>query len=175
VRDTLRRLTSLLSRIPDTPERVAAAFGLGVFLGFSPFIGLQTVLGIAIALALRLSRVAVVLGTWVNLPWIVPAYYLLATEGGARLLGQAPPSELASQIAALLSSVSLSWGSFTRAVNLLRPVLWPFVVGSTIGAALLGYSGYRVMLMLLRLRRAEAMPEASLDPAPPSGEGPSAQ
>src|SRR5690349_24979271 len=63
----------------DTPERTAAAFALGVFFGFSPFLGLHTVLGLIFAFALNLNRVAILLGIYSNLPWILPAYYTLAT------------------------------------------------------------------------------------------------
>ena len=45
----LRRWLSTLLHIDDTPERTAAAFALGVFCGFSPFLGLHTVLGVIFA------------------------------------------------------------------------------------------------------------------------------
>src|SRR6478736_7187723 len=70
----------------DTPERTAAAFALGVFLGFSPLLGLHTVLGLVLAFALNLNRVAVLLGIYSNLPWILPAYYTIATAIGAAIL-----------------------------------------------------------------------------------------
>ena len=54
----------------DTPERTAAAFALGVFFGFSPFLGLHTVLGLAWRSCSNLNRVAVLLGVYSNLPWI---------------------------------------------------------------------------------------------------------
>ena len=41
----------------DTPGRTAFAFGLGVFLGFSPFLGLHAILGLILAFVLRLNRV----------------------------------------------------------------------------------------------------------------------
>ena len=43
----------------DTPQRTASAYALGVFFGFSPLLGLHTVLGLIFAFALRLNRVAV--------------------------------------------------------------------------------------------------------------------
>ena len=79
MRAKLTQLTATLSRLPDTPERIALAFAIGVFFGFSPFLGLQTLLGISLAFYLGLSRVAVVLGTWVNLPFVVPVYYAAVT------------------------------------------------------------------------------------------------
>ena len=42
----VRRWLDTLLHIDDTPERTAAAFALGVFFGFSPFLGLHTLLAI---------------------------------------------------------------------------------------------------------------------------------
>src|SRR5829696_3796498 len=70
----------------DTPQRTAAAYALGVFFGFSPFLGLHTILGLVFAFALSLNRVAVLLGVYSNLPWILVPYYTLATLLGATIL-----------------------------------------------------------------------------------------
>ena len=43
----------------DTPQRTAIAYAIGVFFGFSPFLGLHTVLGLVVAFAFSLNRVAV--------------------------------------------------------------------------------------------------------------------
>jgi uncharacterized protein (DUF2062 family) len=153
MREKLTQLTATLSRLPDTPERVALAFAIGVFFGFSPFLGLQTLLGIALAFYLRLSRVAVLLGTWVNLPFVVPVYYAVATEMGARMLGQTPPSRLADDVGVAVRQASLSVGAIERVLNVLRPMLWPFTLGSTLGGLLLGGIAYVLVLTALRSRR----------------------
>src|SRR5207248_11671647 len=57
----------ILLHIDYTPKRTAAAFALGVFFGFSPFLGLHTLLGVAFAFLLNLNRVAVLLGVYSNL------------------------------------------------------------------------------------------------------------
>src|SRR3982751_5792313 len=85
-RSWVRKGLGQLLHVDDSPERTAAAYALGVFFGFSPFLGLHTVLGIALAFSLNLNRVAVLLGIYSNLPWILPAYYTLATMLGAALL-----------------------------------------------------------------------------------------
>src|ERR671921_2897252 len=82
----VRRWLDQLLHTHDTPERTAAAYALGVFFGFSPLLGLHTVLGLVFAFALNLNRVAVLLGVYSNLPWILPAYYSLSTIVGAALL-----------------------------------------------------------------------------------------
>ena len=150
LRDKLSQLTAWLCRLPDSPERTAAAFAIGVFVGFSPFIGLQTLIGIGVAYLLRLSRVAVILGTWVNLPWIVPLYYALVTELGSRLLGVEPPSRLGAELRAAVTHAGFGLAAIGQLVSLFRPLLWPFVVGSTLGGVLLGVIAHRVMLVLLR-------------------------
>jgi uncharacterized protein len=159
MRDKLSQLTAWLCRLPDTPERTATAFAVGVCLGFSPFLGLQTLFGIAVACLLRLSRVAVLLGTWVNLPWIVPLYYALVTELGSRLLGVEPPSRLGAELRAV-AHAGFGFAALGQLVSLFRPLLWPFVVGSTLGGLLLGVIAHRVMLVLLRSARRANSPGA---------------
>ena len=79
-----RRWLEQLLHTHDTPQRTAAAYALGVFFGFSPVLGLHTVLGIAAAFIFNLNRLAVVLGIYSNLPWILPAYYTSGHAGGSR-------------------------------------------------------------------------------------------
>src|SRR5215467_14486260 len=55
-------LLELLGR-EETPERVATAIGLGVGIGFSPFIGLHLLLALGLAWLLRLNKIDTVLGT----------------------------------------------------------------------------------------------------------------
>src|SRR5688572_32915934 len=98
----MRRWLDQLLHTHDTPRRTAAAYALGVFFGFSPFLGLHTILGLGFAFALNLNRVAVLLGVYSNLPWILPAYYTLTTLAGAAVLGvQVPPGLLRDLTAAV--------------------------------------------------------------------------
>ena len=70
-----------------------------MFFGFSPLLGLHTVLGLAFAFAFNLNRVAVLLGVYSNLPWILPAYYSLATLLGAAILRVKVPPNLLTRSA----------------------------------------------------------------------------
>src|SRR5207344_1718365 len=84
-RSLVRRWLDALLHIDDTPQRTAAAFALGVFFGFSPFLGFHTILGVVFAFLLNLNRVAVLLGVYSNLPWIIAPYYATVTLAGAKL------------------------------------------------------------------------------------------
>src|SRR5215207_1476664 len=104
----MRRWLDQLLHTHDTPQRTAAAYALGVFFGFSPFLGLHTILGLAFAFALHLNRVAVLLGIYSNLPWILPAYYTLATVIGAAILRVEVPQGLLRDL-----TTAVAQGSWT--------------------------------------------------------------
>jgi uncharacterized protein (DUF2062 family) len=140
----------------DTPQRTAVAFGLGVFLGFSPFLGLHAILGLILAFLFGLNRVAVIIGVYSNLPWILPAYYTIATIGGAKLLGvDIEPSALKEAIRAF---ETVSWRDFGTLAHALAPLMWSYAVGSTFGAIVAALVAYRVSLAVIvahRKRQAE--------------------
>src|SRR5919202_4138618 len=102
----LRRWLEQLLHTHDTPRRTAAAYALGVFFGFSALLGLHTILGLLFAFALNLNRVAVLLGIYSNLPWILPAYYTLATVVGAAILRVQIPPGLLKKLTAALADAS---------------------------------------------------------------------
>ncbi len=148
----LRPWLNQLLHTHDTPQRTAAAYAIGIFFGFSPFLGLHTVLGLAVAFALGLNRVAVLLGIYSNLPWILPPYYTLATMLGAALLRLDLPPRLLAQLRHSLAHDS--WANFRHLARSLAPLLWAYGLGSTIGAILLALVAYRVALvMIVRHRR----------------------
>jgi uncharacterized protein len=135
----------------DTPQRTALAYALGVFLGFSPMLGLHTVLGLALAFVFGLNRVAVVLGVYSNLPWLVPAYYTLATIAGAAVLGvDVQPRALEEAMRAVSGT---SWGQFAGVARRLAPLMWAYALGSTVGALLLAAVAYRVSLAMIVAHR----------------------
>src|SRR5919109_1897901 len=131
----LRRWLEQLLHTHDTPRRTAAAFALGVFLGFSPFLGLHAVMGLALAFLLRLNRVAVILGVYSNLPWIIPAYYTIATLAGATLLGVDIKTQALEEATAAVAAAS--WTDLAGIGHILAPFMWAYLVGSTLGALVL--------------------------------------
>ena len=146
-----RRWLDQLLHTHDTPQRTAAAYALGIFFGFSPFLGLHTVLGLAFAFALNLNRVAVLLGIYSNLPWILPAYYTLTTVAGAAILGvQVPPGLLRDLSSALADA---SWTDFRILAGSLAPLAWAYLLGSSLGAVILAAIAYRVSLTMVLAHR----------------------
>jgi uncharacterized protein (DUF2062 family) len=138
----LRTWLSVLFHTHDTPRRTAAAFGLGVLIGFSPFFGLHTIMAIVLAFVLRLNRVSAIFGAYVNLPWIAAPYYTVSTVVGAWLLGLPLPPQFNAKLTALFDMGFFSEAFWIGVGTLLRPLLWPYFVGSMIGALALGAAAY---------------------------------
>jgi uncharacterized protein (DUF2062 family) len=150
-RPTTRRFLNQLLHTHDTPERTAMAYAVGIFFGFSPLLGLHTVLGLIVAFVFGLNRVAVLLGIYSNLPWILPAYYTLATMAGAAILRVDIPPGLLHDLREALNGVS--WGEFRALAKALAPLMWAYALGSTIGALLLAAGAFRASLTMIVAHR----------------------
>lgn len=149
----IRRWLDALLHIEDGPQRTAAAFALGVFFGFSPFLGLHTILGIVFAFVFNLNRVAVLLGVYANLPWIIGPYYVIATTAGTVITRDRIPPGFDHQLASLFE-LSVFGGEFwRRLITILEPLLWPYTVGSLLGAAILAGIAYPLALAFVNRRR----------------------
>ena len=156
-RATLRRWARTFLHTHDTPERTAIALGVGVAIGFSPFLGVRLIIGIAVAFLFNLNRLAVLVGLCLNLPWLVPPYYAAATALGAWLTGASVPADLLGRLEDIWALDN--WGGRLVALTaLLRPFVWAFIVGSLVGAAALGTAAYAAArpILVARERRRKA-------------------
>jgi uncharacterized protein (DUF2062 family) len=145
----MRRWIQTLAGAPGPPHRVAAAFALGVFLSFSPFLGLQIAIGASLAFALRLSRAAVLVGLCTNLPFLMVPWYALTTAAGAAMLETTVAPDFADRLSGLLAFPVYRGEFWQRAVELLWPLFWAFTIGSFLGALIVGAVTYFVALHVL--------------------------
>lgn len=150
MKDRLRRLAQLLLHIDDTPHRTALAFGVGVLIAFSPFIGIHFGIALLVAFVFRLNRVAILFGTYLNNPWTLAPIYIAGTSLGCLLLGVS--SDGLDTIDWDLSGWAFLQGLWTT----LRPYLWPFLIGNTLLGAACGMAGYVVVRRVLERRAAAA-------------------
>ena len=64
-----------LQELRGRPRELSLGIAIGVFVGITPTIPLHTVLAIALAAALRGSKLAAALGVWVANPLTIPIFY----------------------------------------------------------------------------------------------------
>ena len=143
-RTIIRKWMEALLHIHDTPQRTAAAFAVGVFFGFSPFLGLHTVLALGVAFIFNLNRVVVLVGVYSNLPWIIAAWYAGMTAIGAWLLGTPLPEGFGGMLRRLFDLSLFTLAFWRELAHKLRPLFWPYFVGSLLGAIVLAIVAYHL-------------------------------
>ena len=146
LRSSFRRLLAL----DDPPERTALAFSVGVFIAFSPFLGLHTIMATVLAFLFRFNKVAIYSGTFVNNPFLTLVPIILASYAvGAFLLGR--PLALPAGGLELLRDPHLLDGAYWRALfGQFWGLLLPFALGGLLLSVVCSLAAYPVTLKLLR-------------------------
>jgi uncharacterized protein (DUF2062 family) len=149
-RAAFRRLLA----IDDPPERTALAFSIGVFIAFSPFLGLHTILATLIAFLFRFNKVAIYTGTFVNNPFFTLVPIIIASYAvGAFLLGR--PLRIPEEGVELLKDPHLFTGAYYRRIFFESwNVVWPFAVGGLVLSVVCSLLAYPLTLRALRAYRA---------------------
>lgn len=145
-RAAFRRLLA----IDDPPERTALAFSIGVFIAFSPFLGLHTILATFIAFVFRFNKVAIYSGTFLNNPPLTLAPIIVASYAvGAFFLGR--PLKIPAEGVELLKSPHLFTGDYYRKVFLQSlDIVEPFALGGMILSVVCSLITYPLTLRALR-------------------------
>jgi uncharacterized protein len=137
--------------LDDPPWRLALSLAVGVFISFTPFYGLQTLLAIGVAIVSRLNRAATVAGAWLNLPWFAPLVYAGALRVGTLLVPD-PAGIRGAWLAQILSQPrSISWRDLPA---LLDHVSLPLFVGTSVLGGVAGIVTYVVSFHLIVRRQA---------------------
>jgi hypothetical protein len=84
---SLRQRLRLIIFSHDSPRQIALGAAIGVFVAFSPFLGMHTLAALLFALLFRASKLAAVLGTLLNNPVTMTFIYLFEIRQGSRILG----------------------------------------------------------------------------------------
>jgi len=149
LRASFRRLLTL----DDPPERTALAFSLGVFIAFSPFLGLHTIMATLVAFFFRFNKIAVYSGTFINNPFLTLVPIIIAAYAiGAFMLGR-PLRIPAAGIELLRHPHLLTAAYYRRLFQESWDVVWPFTIGSLVLSVVCSLIAYPVTSALLRSRK----------------------
>ena len=148
-RAAFRRLLA----IDDPPERTALAFSIGIFIAFSPFLGLHTIMATVVAFAFRFNKVAIYTGTFINNPFLTLVPIIIVSYAiGAFFLGR--PLGIPDEGIELLQDPHLfSRDYYHRLLAQGWSIVWPFAVGATLLSVVCSISAYPLTLWALRKRR----------------------
>lgn len=148
-RAAFRRLLA----IDDPPERTALAFSIGVFIAFSPFLGLHTILATLIAFVFRFNKVAIYTGTFLNNPPLTLVPIIIASYAvGAFLMGR--PLRIPSEGIELLKHPHLLTADYYRQIFVRSWYLVePFALGGILLSVVCSLITYPLTLRALRAYR----------------------
>ena len=148
-RASFRRLLAL----DDPPERTALAFSIGVFIAFSPFLGLHTVLATLVAFLFRFNKIAIYTGTFINNPFLTLVPIIIVSYAlGALVLGR-PLRIPDTGIALLTHPHPLTREYYHQIFNESWQIVLPFSIGGMILSVVCSTIAYPVTSYWLRARR----------------------
>ncbi|MBA3513332.1 MAG: DUF2062 domain-containing protein [Pyrinomonadaceae bacterium] len=139
-----------LLAIDDPPERTALAFSIGVFIAFSPFLGLHTIAATLIAFLFRFNKIAIYAGTFLNNPFLTLMPITVASYAlGAFVLGR--PLSIPAEGVELIKNPRLFSGDY---YHLMFVQSWymveSFALGATLLSVICSLLAYPLTLWLLR-------------------------
>lgn len=145
-RYTRDRIKSIF-KLEDSPKRIASAFSLGIFIAFSPAIGLHTISCFFFAWLFRLNKLVVFTAAFINNPWTIVPMYGFCLWLGVKITG----SEI--------TTPQIAWNELTAASAylILKPYFWSFIAGTlVVGVAAAIISYFFIYWVVVRYRNKEA-------------------
>ena len=129
--------------VKEPPRRIAAAFAMGIFIGMSPFLGIHTVLGLALAWQLKLNKFVTLIGVYVTNPWTIVPIYSFGTWVGAKVMG----------LHNIIPAIDWSHITFLGIIENFKPLLLPFLIGSLLVGSIASVVAYMTIYGLVRKNR----------------------
>jgi uncharacterized protein (DUF2062 family) len=120
-------------KIRGRPREIALGFSLGILIGMSPFMGLQTAIAVFFAALLKWNKLSAALGIWITNPATAPFIYGSTYLIGAKLIGIRKAYQPVDEF------------TFETTSNLFQrtpEILWALVLGGIIIGLPLSVIGY---------------------------------
>ena len=149
----LRAFYETLLMLDDTPRRIALGMAAGLFISWTPTVGIQTLLVIPVTSLIRANRVAGVIGVYLSNPFTILPMYWIEYKLGTIVLHESLTFE---EFRALISleSWTETWRTLT---DVGMELLMAMFLGGLILGTVTAIIGYCVTHWLIcRVRRSDA-------------------
>ena len=142
----LRERVRSIFQLNDPAPKLALAFALGVFVAFSPTMGLHTLSCIVFAWIFRVKVLVVLTGSFIMNPWTLVPLYSFCLWVGIKLTGST----------IVLPQIAWSGLEIMDVFVILKPYLWPFVAGTLfVGSIAAVVSYFLFAWAITRFRKAD--------------------
>lgn len=142
----LKSIYLQLFAIDDTPQKIAAGFGMGIFFGVMPAMG--PLIALFFAVVFKTNRASALLGSLLTNTWLSIPVFFLSAGIGSFLTGASYESIRRGWMDL---SKNFEWAGLFKlsAYN----IIWPVIIGYVIVSLVMGISAYAAVLLVLRLGR----------------------
>ncbi len=165
----LRPVLRWLIRLRGSIRAIAGGFALGLFLAFTPTVGVQVIAALFLATLFGLNRPAAVIPVWITNPVTMAPIFTFNYWVGCFFLEGPPVSEVSQKMMAIALEVAKMDIFAVRDqviifVQLGRDIIIPLLCGSLLVGTLAGAGGYVVVYRLLtflhtrRIRKKKSRP-----------------
>lgn len=130
------------------PKAISLGFSIGIFIGFLPIIGIQTIPAFFLASKFHANRIAAMLAVWITNPFTILFIYLFNYWTGSFFFPQDDMTK-AAEFREFL--INIDFNNFYKAG---RKILLPFLVGSFINGLIFSFISYWIILQIAPIIRA---------------------
>jgi uncharacterized protein (DUF2062 family) len=130
---TLQRFYRRFIKIQGEPKKIALGFALGLFIGVSPTMGIQTAIAVFFAALFKWNKISAAIGVWISNPVTAPFLYSFTYFFGAKLIGIGEGSGATNGLVA---------SSFSTLFQKAPETLWFMSVGGVVLGPPIAFVGY---------------------------------
>ncbi len=157
--DHTKRVLKDIASFHGSPTQVARGAAVGTFIAFTPTLGIQLILAVFAATAVRANRAMALIMVWITNAFTAVPIYTFCYAVGRRFTGGPGVRGVSEQLAHTFRRVEAYefWELFDRVTQLLKlsgEVLLPLTVGGIIVGLVAAAPAYVLALLLVRLARA---------------------
>jgi len=152
---SLRYVVKRVLRLNATPHAIAMGVAAGVFSAFNPFLGIHTLIAVALAWALSGNMIAAAISTWFGNPLTYPLIWAGTWKLGRLILRTGVPGAMPHLVHGPMT--------FARLAELWNPLVEPMLVGSVPAGIVAAFAAYwlvRPAAAAFANRRAHRLAEA---------------
>ena len=134
---TYRRFLKIRGR----PRQIALGLALGLFIGITPTLGVQTAIALFAASILKWNKISAALGVWITNPLTAPLIYGLTYAVGRMVLGIAQSPELPDEFGA---------GAFRTLMGKTPGIFGALTAGAVVVGLPVAVMGYHLSYLALQ-------------------------
>jgi uncharacterized protein (DUF2062 family) len=154
-----RRVLRWLLMLRGSPAAIARGAAIGVFLAFTPLLGVQMICAVLLATFCNANRIIAAAAVWITNPVTIPPIYALCYWVGSRVWPGPPAAHVRQVLGRTVAGLAHldAWevyDQFLAFIGIGRDILIPLTIGGVVVGTAAAIPAYFVVLVAVqRVRR----------------------